>query len=417
MAAIKIKMAAPPATFEEWVKLVDLHEAYSKHTMANWPTDAWMPVDICTGCGWMHSRYHRAGNRPRLTDLSHPNVAVLLQGPTGKYILRKLMPQMLADTEESRYADFPAVFGALPRQDLEYLYDSCAAPWAALELARKTSSNMAAYRQACLQAPRTAFEWSKMTKQPDDECRRKASESPHEAIQYAEKVDREYHVVTRMGAMKTPNTALRYLRDWGSDFALTDKERKMLCRTKIGACEVALIEKVARPEYQKALHNSTMYGAQYIYQVVGERCPDMEAGTKVSFGYDCVEYMSIFGVKLEDMQFPKHKYNYGPYTNAVSSAIYLNMLKCQAILAHTGSLTPDDITTVPYRHRSAMAIGYVYATHSCPDVIWNCLKRARAYRYLAGNLMRALAQVNCARARRGLPQLAIDDSGVPAEYK
>jgi hypothetical protein len=398
-----------PATYEEWVKLVDLHEAYDKHTFVAPKGNVWSSMEVCTSCGWV--RPHHGKLEANLNYIFQDTIRALCQLPIGKYMLRRLTPAINAfDAGDRSYYDLKGFFEQLPMDTLKYLNDTVSAPWAALALAKKTS-NLAQYRPTALQLAGTAYEWSMMRKLANDEERRIASKSPGYALKYARNVDQEYKPVTRMGAMRKPDTAVSYFIEWGSDFTLTDTERKRCCRTKYGASMLSEKEKVDRPEYRKALKNSMMYGDRYIYGVAGQRCADMELGCRVSTGFDLVEYLAVFDLKLADMGLGK-SYRHSPYSHRTAGKLYDAMLTCTELAGHLGKLEPADILTMPFKLRSAMAAGYVFATKTCTPELYAALQRNRAYKWAVVNLDWRIRCANEARLRQGMPLIASSLAGL-----
>ena len=215
-----------------------------------------------------------------------------------------------------------------------------------------------------------------------------------------------------MGAMRKPAAGLSYYKAWGTDFSLTDKERKRCCRSKAGAWELAKKEKVDRPEYRKALATSGYYGHKYVYEVAGERCPDMEAGTELSRGLEMLKYIAIFNIPAE--QIPMVGYRRGISVIRYADSIHIAMMSCKEIIGKQGTMSIADIKAMPCRVRSVMAAGYVFATLKCPADIFQELRRNRGYGWMVHQLFDTLKDVNAARKHRGLAIIASDKSSVGA---
>ena len=403
--AAKTTVPITPAVlpdYDAWCKLVDLHEAYDKHTYPAAKSGEWEPVAQCTSCGWVKT-YYNSGLEKNIPSLLVDSMLPYLMAPTGKYMLRRLMPSVNA-FRSNKFYDLGRLFKGLSMDTLKYLFDTTAAPWAALALAGKTGSNLAAYRAACLTLPYTALEFGRMQGKPNDEERRAACMDPDVADLYADHVDKEYHVVTRKSAMRKPSSAVSYLRSWGTDFTLTDAERKRVCRTKYGASTAAFAELKDRPVYRKALGCSQQYGDRYIYNIAGQRCADMELGCRVDRGYGLVVYLACFDIDLESIA--NRWAGQTPYSRQLAGKVYDAMLTCKDLIGHLGKLEPGDIATMPYKIRSAMACGYVMATRSCDDVVWNALKKNRSYRWMVRSLEARVAEANVARLRQGMPLIS-----------
>ena len=397
-----------PATYEEWLKLAELHDAYGKHDVPPAEDRRWREPAYCRICGDLAPD---TGIGVLLGEVVwHKSIPATMLG----YVLRKWMPKINA---YNSYYDKTGLFDSLSRTTLQYLVANCAAPQAAAALVRKSGTTQS-LRSMCLTEAQTACLHSMYTKRANDDERRAASTDPGYAYKYSADVDRCYHVVTRMGAMREPCEAMQYYQMWKDDMQLTEAERKRICRTMHGAFHLSKEELQDRPAYRKRLAKSTYYGASYIYNIAGERCPEMEAGTSVSSSYDYVYYTAAFGIPDKDMT----KRNGSSYAWGRTSGAASNMhtdkahearLICEQIIDAKGAITPAEITAMPYAKRSIMALGYMLATHDCPKEIWGMLNRNRQYGRMAKSFAGVLANINAARTRKGLPLLAATMTGVP----
>ena len=400
---MKTKASKKPLTFasyEEWAKLVDLHEAYKKH---DFPVDAngYDRGEPCSICGYPKaSEIRHALDSQRVTDMA---------GPLRKFIFRKLSPAL--ETYHHYWWTPVEAFRILDTAELEYLLETAGSAWAAWTLGTRGTMTVE-LRAAVLTNSQTAKLLAEKRSAPNDEERMAVCTQPRNAVWYAARIDKCYHVHTRMGAMKEPGTALQYWNDWKDDFILSEAERKRIATTKVGASMLSCHEGVDRPEYRKTLSDSKMYAHKYIMDVVGERCPDMEAGSIYSYGLSMLEYMSAFDLKAEDVNMPSCG-NFGPDTCIDSRKIYDAMLACRAIVANGIPLTPDIVLDLKFKHRARMAIGYVMATRRCEPEIYKALGRSRSFRGLLHSLERTLRHINETRVRLNKPVISCDFSGLP----
>jgi hypothetical protein len=380
-------------TYEEWRKLVDLHESYSKHVV---PAGAEAESQYaCAACGCIVGNDGKA-----ITQLRYWTNVDLSNSVNAAWAMRYLLERSHLDKasyqNDYEYQGYEKTMLTLSVKDTEQLFAETGNGLAAkmlLSVKQGTQFNKATLKAGCMSLPYTAV-WlgQDIEKAPNDATRAAASKDTWCAMRYAELVDDGYHPVTRMAALKKPGVGARYLDKFGSDFTMTDKERKRMCRTFEGSWAAAAADDKPMACYDHLLSQSANYGMHYLYKVCGEARTEWEDSGS-NWGLSRLVYMAIFNKD------PKQFGVGGDYQTSRIVSAYKDLASMKVMP------TRDEVLKMMSRVREVYCTAWIMLNHTTDTELVTAACRNRHFMWYLREFIDTLATVNNTRAKRGLPLL------------